>query len=88
MAINRTIWTIAAIGLAISLGSEARAEPVQVYAAGSLRGVVTAIAARAAKMGIEVRPVFGGSGALRVVQTIIVDGPLRRGSSVRRKERG
>ena len=65
MAINRPIWTIAAIGLAISLGSEARAEPVQVYAAGSLRGVVTAIAARAAKMGIEVRPIFGGSGALR-----------------------
>src|SRR6201994_1663926 len=43
-----------------------RAEPVAVFAAGSLRGVVTDLAAEAkATLGIDVVPTFGGSGLLR-----------------------
>jgi ABC-type molybdate transport system substrate-binding protein len=49
----------------VPITSPVRAETVEVYAAGSLRGLVTALAPRAAKMGIEIKPVFGGSGDLR-----------------------
>src|ERR1700742_1851069 len=43
-----------------------RAEPVAIFSAGSLRGVVTDLSAEAkATLGIEVVPTFGGSGLLR-----------------------
>ena len=51
---------------AICLGiGAAKAETVDVYAAGSLRGVVTALAPKALAMGIELKPTFGGAGDLR-----------------------
>jgi ABC-type molybdate transport system substrate-binding protein len=43
----------------------ARADPVQILAAGSLRGVVNDLAAAAKAVSIEVRSDFGGSGLLR-----------------------
>ena len=43
----------------------ARAEPVEILAAGSLRGVVSDLAAAGKAAGIEVRSDFGGSGLLR-----------------------
>jgi ABC-type molybdate transport system substrate-binding protein len=43
----------------------ARADAVRVLAAGSLRGVVSDLAAAAGAMGIEVEADFGGSGLLR-----------------------
>ena len=42
-----------------------RADPVQILAAGSLRGVVTDLAAAANAVSIEIRSDFGGSGLLR-----------------------
>src|SRR5215471_10536975 len=41
------------------------ADPVQVFAAGSLRGVVGDLATAGNAVGIEVRSDFGGSGLLR-----------------------
>lgn len=38
---------------------------VNVYAAGSLRALVTSLSASAAGIGVTIEPVFGGSGALR-----------------------
>ena len=47
-------------------GPAAQPEPVQIFAAGSLRGVVTELAAEAGPvLGVEVQPSFGGSGAMR-----------------------
>jgi molybdate transport system substrate-binding protein len=44
----------------------AQPEAVQVFAAGSLRGVVTDLAAEGGPtLGVEVQPSFGGSGAMR-----------------------
>lgn len=43
----------------------ADAQTVDVFAAGSLRGAMVEIGRRAAAVGIEIRPVFGGSGTLR-----------------------
>src|ERR1700677_4888490 len=44
----------------------AQPESVQVFAAGSLRGVVTDLAAEAGPtLGVAVQPSFGGSGAMR-----------------------
>jgi molybdate transport system substrate-binding protein len=44
----------------------AQPEPVQIFAAGSLRGVVTELAAEAGPaLGVEVQPSFGGSGSMR-----------------------
>jgi molybdate transport system substrate-binding protein len=44
----------------------AQPEPVRIFAAGSLRGVVTELAAEAGPaLGIEVQPSFGGSGSMR-----------------------
>ncbi|MGC1460210.1 MAG: substrate-binding domain-containing protein [Steroidobacteraceae bacterium] len=41
-------------------------DSVQIFAAGSLRGVVTALAAAAGPaLGVELQPSFGGSGAMR-----------------------
>jgi molybdate transport system substrate-binding protein len=42
-----------------------RAEPVEIFAAGSLRGAVGDLAAACKTLGIEVRSDFGGSGLLR-----------------------
>ncbi len=42
-----------------------RADPVEILAAGSLRGVVTDLAAAGKAAGIEVKSDFGGSGLLR-----------------------
>ncbi|HEV2700244.1 MAG TPA: substrate-binding domain-containing protein [Steroidobacteraceae bacterium] len=50
----------------IAASSAAQPEPVRILAAGSLRGVVTELAAEAGPaLGIEVQPSFGGSGLLR-----------------------
>lgn len=50
----------------IAEGRAAQPEPVQIFAAGSLRGVVTALAAEAGPaLGVEVQPSFGSSGAMR-----------------------
>src|ERR1044072_4742838 len=43
----------------------ARSDPVQILAAGSLRGVVADLTAAGTAVGIEVRSDFGGSGLLR-----------------------
>ena len=56
--------------LLIALASTAtpalvRADPVDVFAAGSLRGVVSDLATAGNAASIEVRPDFGGSGLLR-----------------------
>jgi molybdate transport system substrate-binding protein len=46
--------------------SAAQPEPLVIYAAGSLRGVVTELAAEAGPtLGVEVQPSFGGSGSMR-----------------------
>ncbi len=42
-----------------------RAEPVEILAAGSLRGVVSDLAAAGNAMGVQVKSDFGGSGLLR-----------------------
>jgi len=59
----------AALSLLIALASAAspavRADPVEILAAGSLRGVVSDLAAAAKSMHIEVDADFGGSGLLR-----------------------
>ncbi len=54
-----------AIVIASAAASPLRADPVAVLAAGSLRGVVSDLAAAAGAMGIEVESDFGGSGLLR-----------------------
>ncbi len=49
-----------------SVGSAAPPESIQIFAAGSLRGVVTELAAEAGPaFGVEVQSSFGGSGAMR-----------------------
>jgi molybdate transport system substrate-binding protein len=54
------LWTLAAASPA------AQPEPLVIFAAGSLRGVVTDLAAEAGPaLGVEVQPSFGGSGAMR-----------------------
>lgn len=50
----------------IAASPAAQLEPVRIFAAGSLRGVVTELAAEAGPaLGIEVQPSFGGSGLMR-----------------------
>jgi molybdate transport system substrate-binding protein len=50
----------------VATTAAAQPEPVQVFAAGSLRAVVTELAAEAGPaLGLEVQPSFGGSGAMR-----------------------
>src|SRR6478735_9927679 len=61
---------VGALFLLIALASAAtpivaQADPVQVLAAGSLRGVVSDLAAAGHAMSVEVRSDFGGSGLLR-----------------------
>jgi len=56
------------LGLGACVNSGAAGEPqtVQIFAAGSLRGVVTELAAQAGPaLGIEVKSSFGGSGSMR-----------------------
>jgi len=58
------------LGLLIAMASASspavvRADPVEILAAGSLRGVVMDLAAAASQVNIEVRSDFGGSGLLR-----------------------
>ncbi|WP_206244909.1 substrate-binding domain-containing protein [Novosphingobium terrae] len=58
--------TLLSTALAMVLvGKPVRAETVEVFAAGSLRGAMAEIGQRAATMGIQIKPVFGGSGTLR-----------------------
>jgi molybdate transport system substrate-binding protein len=59
---------LAVLGLGACVNSGAAAEPptVQIFAAGSLRGVVSELAAQAGPaLGIEVKSSFGGSGSMR-----------------------
>jgi molybdate transport system substrate-binding protein len=50
----------------VATSPAAQPEPVQVFAAGSLRGVVSELAAEAGPvLGVAVQPSFGGSGAMR-----------------------
>ena len=58
---------LAVLGLAAGVsGAAAAAQTVQIYAAGSLRGVVGDLAALAGtSLGIEVKTSFGGSGSMR-----------------------
>src|SRR5580658_7989096 len=54
------LWILAAASPA------AQPEPLVIYAAGSLRGVVTELAAEAGPvLGVDVQPSFGGSGSMR-----------------------
>lgn len=51
---------------AAAAGARAAPETVEIFSAGSLRGVVNDLAAEVAPgLGIEVKPTFGGSGLLR-----------------------
>jgi ABC-type molybdate transport system substrate-binding protein len=59
---------LSALGLLAFAAASAAAqpEPVQIFAAGSLRGVVTELAAEAGPaLGVEIQPSFGSSGAMR-----------------------
>jgi molybdate transport system substrate-binding protein len=54
------------LGALVSIGSAAEPATVQIYAAGSLRGVVSDLAAQAGPaLGIEVKSSFGGSASMR-----------------------
>lgn len=59
-------WIVALLWLGVTAGPVARAETVDIFAAGSLRGVVGELAKEAADAySIDVKPTFGGSGSLR-----------------------
>jgi molybdate transport system substrate-binding protein len=66
---SQVCWRLAAVlGLFAFSAVTAAAQPeaVRIFAAGSLRGVVTDLAAVAGPaLGVEVEPNFGGSGAMR-----------------------
>ena len=64
MGLGSKVFLAAGLVWTIGVGT-AKAETVDVYAAGSLRGVMAALTQKASAMGIELRPVFGGSGELR-----------------------
>ncbi|HTC53866.1 MAG TPA: substrate-binding domain-containing protein [Steroidobacteraceae bacterium] len=50
----------------VAAGQAAAPQSVQIFAAGSLRGVVTGLAAEAGPaLGVQLQPSFGGSGAMR-----------------------
>ena len=54
------------IGLSAMVVGATRAETVEIFAAGSLRGVVSDLVKEAgAALNIEVNPSFGGSGSMR-----------------------
>jgi ABC-type molybdate transport system substrate-binding protein len=62
---KRVLPTLALLSF-VAASPAAQPEPVVIFAAGSLRGVVTDLAAAAGPaLGVEVQPSFGGSGAMR-----------------------
>lgn len=61
---SRSTACLACLVWVIGVG-DAKAETVDIYAAGSLRSVLAGLAPKASAMGIELKPVFGGSGDLR-----------------------
>jgi molybdate transport system substrate-binding protein len=61
----RRLAGFALTAVMLAAPSRATAEEVDVYAAGSLRTLVTALHDRAAAMGMDVKATFGGSGSLR-----------------------
>lgn len=63
--LHRTTCYFAAILTAFAGSSQAAADTVNIYSAGSLRAVVSDLTSRGAAMGIEVKATFGGSGTLR-----------------------
>lgn len=69
MTHSRTVTRVLAVlglGTFVSMASAAETPTVQIFAAGSLRGVVTELAAQAGPaLGIEVKSSFGGSGSMR-----------------------
>lgn len=64
LALSAALWFVVASGTVISTARAA--ETVEIYSAGSLRGVVGELAKEAGPaLGIEVKPTFGGSGLMR-----------------------
>ena len=56
---------IAAMSMAGSWPARAAGETVEIYSAGSLRGIVADLAKEASAFNIEIKATFGGSGSLR-----------------------
>ena len=61
----RPLACLASMIASLAAPTRATAEDVDVYAAGSLRTLITALNHRAAAMGMDVKVTFGGSGSLR-----------------------
>ncbi|HEY4340047.1 MAG TPA: substrate-binding domain-containing protein [Steroidobacteraceae bacterium] len=60
------VLAVLGLGVFISTATAAQPKTVQIFAAGSLRGVVADLAAQAGPaLGIEVKSSFGGSGSMR-----------------------
>ena len=60
------VAALAALAAAAGTATASAADTVEIYAAGSLRGVVTSLATEAGPvLGIEIKPSFGGSGSMR-----------------------
>jgi ABC-type molybdate transport system substrate-binding protein len=60
------VLAVLGLGAFVSIGSAAAPQTVQIFAAGSLRGVVNDLAEQAGPaLGIEVKSSFGGSGSMR-----------------------
>jgi molybdate transport system substrate-binding protein len=58
------VW-IGVVAAAVLASRAAHSETVEIFSAGSLRGVVADISKDTAAFGVEAKPIFGGSGALR-----------------------
>lgn len=56
---------VAATGLAGPSSARAAGEIVEIYSAGSLRGIVADLAREASAFNVEIKATFGGSGSLR-----------------------
>ncbi len=60
------LWPAVSLAAFVAACPAAQPETVQIYAAGSLRAVVTELAAEAGPaIGVEIQPSFGGSGSMR-----------------------
>ena len=59
------VLLIASTSLTGPSPARAAAQTVAIYSAGSLRGVVSALAKEASAFNIEIKTTFGGSGSLR-----------------------
>jgi molybdate transport system substrate-binding protein len=60
------VLAVLGLGALVNIGVAAEPQTVQIFAAGSLRGIVTDLAAQAGPaLGIEVKSSFGGSGSMR-----------------------